>query len=105
MNTSHNKTVLKRLLSDLLNGETVGASDGKRYGVSWLANYATELRYKYGVKIVSKPKGDGLKGYYVLLDKAHAEKTLQEKIGNLNNFHRVKQVTDKVLNQNVKRLH
>lgn len=77
MNTqSYKRQVLRRFLRDVLSGETVGASDGRRYGVSWLANYANELRDGYGVEIVSIPKGKGLKHYYVIKNKEHARKIL-----------------------------
>jgi hypothetical protein len=66
-----------RFLSDLINNEIVGASDGKRYGVSWLANYATDLRDTYGLEIKSIPKGKGLKHFYILLDKKHSIKVLR----------------------------
>ncbi len=76
MKTNYNRIVLRRFLRDLLSGETVGASDGKRYGVSWLANYATVLREGYGVEIVSKPKGKGLKHFYVITNKQQSHKVL-----------------------------
>lgn len=77
MNTqSYKRQVLRRFLRDVLSGETVGASDGKRYGVSWLANYANELREGYGIEIVSVPKGKGLKHYYIIKNKEHARKIL-----------------------------
>lgn len=75
-NQSYKKQVLRRFLRDLLSGETVGASDGKRYGVSWIANYATELREGFGVVIVSIPKGRGLKHFYIIKNKEHAQKIL-----------------------------
>lgn len=77
MNTqSYKRQVTRRFLRDVLSGEIVGASDGRRYGVSWLANYANELREGYGVEIVSIPKGKGLKHYYVIKNKEHARKIL-----------------------------
>lgn len=76
MSQNYKRQVLRRFLRDVLSGETVGASDGRRYGVSWLANYATELRDGYGVEIVSKPKGKGLKHYYVIANKIQAHKVL-----------------------------
>ncbi len=75
-NQNYKGQVLRRFLRDLLSGETIGASDGKRYGVSWLANYANELREGYGVEIVSIPKGKGLKHYYVIKNKEHTRKIL-----------------------------
>ena len=76
MRQNYKRQVLRRFLRDVLSGETIGASDGRRYGVSWLANYATELRDGYGVAIVSKPKGKGLKHYYVITNKIQAHKVL-----------------------------
>ncbi|KIM07177.1 MAG: hypothetical protein KU29_07440 [Sulfurovum sp. FS06-10] len=76
MSQNHKRQVLRRFLRDVLSGETVGASDGRRYGVSWLANYATELRDGYGIEIISKPKGVGLKHYYVITNKIQANKVL-----------------------------
>ncbi|WNY99814.1 hypothetical protein SUSP_002232 [Sulfurospirillum sp. 'SP'] len=76
MSQSYKKQVTRRFLRDVLSGETVGASDGRRYGVSWLANYANELRDGYGVEIVSIPKGKGLKHYYVIKNREHAQKIL-----------------------------
>jgi hypothetical protein len=75
MNYEHK--VMVRFLTDLINNEIVGASDGKRYGVSWLANYATALRDTYGLEIKSIPKGKGLKHFYILMDKKHAMKVLR----------------------------
>jgi hypothetical protein len=74
--SSFNHRVLKRFLADLLSGETIGASDGRRYGVSWLANCAVQLR-GYGVAIVSVPRGKGLKGYYVIHNKNRARNVLK----------------------------
>ena len=71
------KSVLRRLLRDLLGGEVVGASDGGRYGVSWLANYATVLRESYGVIIESIPKGRGLKHFYRINNKERAKRVLE----------------------------
>ncbi len=76
MSQNYKRQVLRRFLRDVLSGETVGASDGRRYGVSWLANYATELRDGYGVEIVSKPKCKGLKHYYLITNKQQAQKVL-----------------------------
>lgn len=77
MNTaSYKRYVMRRFLSDLLDGENVGASDGKRYDVSWLANYATELREAHGLIIDSVPRGKGLKHYYILRNKDQACKVL-----------------------------
>lgn len=72
----HKRSVMRRFLRDLLNGESVGASDGRRYGVSWLANYATELREAHGLIIDSAPRGKGLKHYYIIRNKEHARKVL-----------------------------
>ena len=71
------KSVLRRFLRDLLSGEIVGASDGGRYGVSWLANYATVLRESYGVIIESIPKGMGLKHFYRIKNKERAKRVLE----------------------------
>ncbi|MDD2385026.1 MAG: hypothetical protein PHN18_12605 [Sulfurospirillaceae bacterium] len=76
MSQAYKRQVLRRFLRDVLSGETVGASDGRRYGVSWLANYANELRDGYGVEIVSVPKGKGLKHYYIIKNKIHSQKIL-----------------------------
>lgn len=67
---------MRRFLRDLLNNESVGASDGRRYGVSWLANYATELREAHGLIIESVPRGKGLKHFYIIKNKEHARKVL-----------------------------
>lgn len=72
----HKRSVMRRFLRDLLNGESIGASDGRRYGVSWLANYATELREAHGLIIESVPRGKGLKHYYIIRNKEHARKVL-----------------------------
>ena len=76
MSINYKRYVMRRFLRDLLDGESVGASDGKRYGVSWLANYATELRETYGLIIDSIPRGKGLKHYYVIKNKTQAQKVL-----------------------------
>lgn len=77
MSTYFKRSVLRRFLRDLLSGETVGASDGGRYGVSWLANYATVLRESYGVIIESIPKGAGLKHFYRIKNREHARRVLE----------------------------
>ena len=77
MSNYFKRSVLRRLLRDLLGGEIVGASDGGRYGVSWLANYATVLRESYGVIIESIPKGTGLKHFYLIKNKERAKKVLE----------------------------
>ena len=77
MGTYFKRTVLRRFLRDLLSGEIVGASDGGRYGVSWLANYATVLREGYGIIVVSVPKGKGLKHFYLIRNKEHARRVLE----------------------------
>ncbi|MBV5278619.1 MAG: hypothetical protein J0647_06240 [Campylobacteraceae bacterium] len=77
MSNYFKRSILRRFLRDLLGGEIVGASDGGRYGVSWLANYATVLRESYGVKIESIPKGTGLKHFYRIKNKERAKKVLE----------------------------
>ena len=76
MSNYFKRSVLRRLLRDLLGGEIVGASDGGRYGVSWVSNYATVLRKSYGVIIESIPKGTGLKHFYRIKNKEHAKRVL-----------------------------
>ena len=73
---TYKSSVMRRFLRDMINGEIIGASDGGRYGVSWLANYATELREAHGLIIKSIPKGQGLKHYYVIRNKERARKVL-----------------------------
>lgn len=75
-NTAHKRYVMRRFLRDLLEDEIVGASDGRRYGISWLANYKRELCDVYGLIIDSIPKGKGLKHYYIIRNKKQAFKVL-----------------------------